>query len=80
MLEVRRLALAMGIASARRSEDDVAALLQGLDGQMASALLVALSRSWVEALELLLAEQCHADPGARVLQLLRQEAIEAAAE
>ncbi|MEU0786988.1 hypothetical protein ABZ341_36180 [Streptomyces sp. NPDC006173] len=79
-LEVQRLTLAVGLASARGSLEDVAELLQGLDAQAASALLVSLSRSWVDALQLLLAEQGHVDPKAAVVELLRQEALETAAE
>ncbi|MFE7229884.1 secretion protein HlyD [Streptomyces sp. NPDC057596] len=80
VLELRRLTLSVGIASARGSEEDVAELLQGLDGQTASALLVALSRSWVNALELFLGAEGHPDPKTAVLELLRAEALEAAAE
>lgn len=80
VLEVRRLTLAVGLASVQGGGEQVAPLLEGLDGQSASALLIGLAGSWVNALELLLAEQGHADPRAAVLELLRQEALEAAAE
>ncbi|MGW2895848.1 hypothetical protein ACWDAO_14805 [Streptomyces sp. NPDC001212] len=79
-LEVRRLSLAVGLATARRDEQALMGLLSGLDPDVAGALLVGLATSWVGVLELLLAEQGHADPGAAVLELLRQEALEAAAE
>lgn len=80
MLELRRLTLSVGMASVRGSEEDVADLLQGLDGQTASALLVSLSRSWVNALELFLGAEGHADPKAAVMELLQTEALETAAE
>ncbi|MCT9078774.1 hypothetical protein [Streptomyces fulvoviolaceus] len=79
-LGVRRLTLAVGLAQAQGGAERVAPLLEGLDGQSASALLISLAGSWVRALELLLAEQGHADPRAAVLELLRQEALETAAE
>lgn len=80
VLALRRLTLSVGMASARGSEEDVAELLQGLDAQMASALLVSLARSWVGALELFLGSEGHEDPKAAVLELLQEEALEAATE
>ncbi|MEU9183362.1 hypothetical protein AB0D14_02090 [Streptomyces sp. NPDC048484] len=79
-LELRRLLLAVGLASVQGGGERVAPLLEGLDGQSASALLIGLAGSWVNALELLLAEQGHADPKAAVLELLQEEALEVAGE
>ncbi|MFF9861133.1 secretion protein HlyD [Streptomyces tendae] len=77
---LQRLTLAVGLASARGSDEDVAELVQGLDGDTATALLAALSKSWVNALELFLAAEGHPDPKTAVVDLLQAEAFDVATE
>ncbi|MFT9670514.1 hypothetical protein ACMZ5F_11395 [Streptomyces rhizosphaericola] len=78
--EVRRLLLALGLATARQDEQSLLELLADLDSDTAGALVVGLLTSWVGSVEMSLRLQGAASPLADTITLLKAEALEVAGE
>ncbi|MFD9716694.1 hypothetical protein [Streptomyces sp. NPDC056500] len=78
--EVQRLTLGLGLAAARGDSDAISVVLAGVDPVTAGAVVVALAKVWVRAVDNVMELGGAADPRAETIALMQEQALEVAAQ